>query len=186
MEALALAFEAHEGQKRKISGAPYFVHLLDVVRLLMESGASEDVVVAGALHDVLEDTRMPATGILQRFGEEVLDLVVSCTEPGNTPGASDEELRRTWRSRKEHAVEKAARASDDELLLKLADVLANISSLCDDRLVHGEGVWEGFRGGKQGNEWYFSALGDIFSSRDLPRALVLRYRQRLEELFPRK
>ena len=55
--ALTLACDLHQGQKRKCNQAPYFVHILDVARLLMaEPTATEETIVAGILHDKLEDT----------------------------------------------------------------------------------------------------------------------------------
>lgn len=56
--ALITAYDLHQGQERKCSNqAPYFVHILDVAgHLMAEPTATEDVIIAGILHDTLEDT----------------------------------------------------------------------------------------------------------------------------------
>ena len=54
--AIRFASYAHQDEFRKGTTIPYIVHPLDVVSILMKNGASEDLVIAGVLHDVLEDT----------------------------------------------------------------------------------------------------------------------------------
>ena len=67
--ALMTAFECHKSQIRKAGGASYIVHILDVARILLsEPGVSEDVVVAGILHDTLEDTPYTAKQFEQEIG----------------------------------------------------------------------------------------------------------------------
>jgi (p)ppGpp synthase/HD superfamily hydrolase len=57
IRALSVVTEYHSGQPHKAGGAPCLLHVLDVIRLLLaESGISEDVVIAGILHDTLEDS----------------------------------------------------------------------------------------------------------------------------------
>ena len=56
-KALEIAFECHKGQKRKGNNSPYIVHILDVAKLLLsEPSATENINIAGILHDALEDT----------------------------------------------------------------------------------------------------------------------------------
>ena len=82
--ALQLALEAHAGQTRNGRHGewrrPYFVHPVQVAAKLSEWGASDETLFAAALlHDVLEDTSVPAQTIRQQFGDAVLRLVEELT-----------------------------------------------------------------------------------------------------------
>lgn len=84
---IRFAIDAHRGQKRKGTKTPYIVHPLEVAMILQQDGATEAVVYAGLLHDVLEDTDKGEEDIMELFGEnekmarEVLEIVKGVTEP---------------------------------------------------------------------------------------------------------
>ncbi|MBN1274746.1 bifunctional (p)ppGpp synthetase/guanosine-3',5'-bis(diphosphate) 3'-pyrophosphohydrolase [Candidatus Woesearchaeota archaeon] len=181
-EALAVAFEAHADQRRKASGVPFIVHPLRVAEYLIAEGAEEHVVVAALLHDVLEDTLHPRESV-ERFGPGVLRLVDFCTEPGNEPGLPDEQMIATWNERKEHAIHACEEAQEDELLLKLADALANLSSLRDD-LALGVDVWEHLNAPKEDQAWYYHSLGEAFRERLGHRRLYRLYERAFRDVFP--
>ena len=88
-KALDFAFEAHKEGKRKGTDVPYIVHLHDVMKFLMYEEAPEHVVIAGILHDVLEDTDKTKEDLAQ-FGDEVLKLIEFCSEKGNTIDATNQ------------------------------------------------------------------------------------------------
>lgn len=158
-KALMTAFEYHKGQTRKAGGAPYIVHILDVARILLsEPGVSEDVVIAGILHDTLEDTPYTAEQLEQDFGPYVLSLVQFATEPGKGPTATREEKTRTWRARKERMIQACDRASRDQLLVLIADKLANLGGLRDELHLHGDAVWSSFNASKEDTVWYHCSL----------------------------
>jgi len=73
--ALAYAERLHEGQCRAVDGAPLIVHPIEVAMLLDESGAVDDVIAAGVLHDTLEKTDATAYDIFARFGRRVGNIV---------------------------------------------------------------------------------------------------------------
>lgn len=79
-DALVFAGERHAGQRREADGAPYVSHPLEVASLLDEAGCSDEVVAAGVLHDVLEDSDTEPAELEERFGEPVARLVRSLTE----------------------------------------------------------------------------------------------------------
>jgi (p)ppGpp synthase/HD superfamily hydrolase len=89
--ALDLAAELHAGQRRDSDGAPFILHPLEVASLLSNTGWPEQVVAAGVLHDVLEDTDTSAKVLEARFGREVAALVAAVTED---PGIGDYEERK--------------------------------------------------------------------------------------------
>jgi (p)ppGpp synthase/HD superfamily hydrolase len=78
--ALAFADERHAGQQRKIDGAPFVTHPVEVACLLHEAGYGDDVVAAGVLHDVLEDTTAERADLEESFGPEVARLVAALTD----------------------------------------------------------------------------------------------------------
>jgi (p)ppGpp synthase/HD superfamily hydrolase len=157
--ALMTAFECHTGQIRKAGGAPYIVHILDVARILLaEPGVSEDVVIAGILHDTLEDTSYTPQQLEHDFGPHILSLVQFATETEKDPAMTKEEKTRTWRARKEHTIEACAHASRDQLLVLIADKLSNLASLQEELHLRGDAVWTAFNATKEDTTWYHRAL----------------------------
>src|SRR5690606_17487759 len=77
--AIDFATEAHQGQKRK-SGEPYIVHPLSVANVLIEWGMDIDSVLAGVLHDTVEDTKVTLDDIENLFGRNVAFLVDGVTK----------------------------------------------------------------------------------------------------------
>jgi (p)ppGpp synthase/HD superfamily hydrolase len=67
-EAIEFGARAHAGKYRKGTEVPYIVHPLGVMKILVEHGASEDLVVAGILHDTVEDTYVTLEDIRNSFG----------------------------------------------------------------------------------------------------------------------
>jgi (p)ppGpp synthase/HD superfamily hydrolase len=79
-DALAFAALRHEGQTRDTDDVPFVTHPVEVACLLHEAGYSDEVVAAGVLHDVLEDTDVERPELEERFGPEVAALVAAVTE----------------------------------------------------------------------------------------------------------
>ncbi|MCD6229945.1 MAG: bifunctional (p)ppGpp synthetase/guanosine-3',5'-bis(diphosphate) 3'-pyrophosphohydrolase [Candidatus Diapherotrites archaeon] len=163
-KALSTAYEAHKGQARKITDCPYFVHILDVAKYLMYETKNETVIVAGILHDTLEDTAYSETDLLNDFGPDVLELVRFCTEPGNTPDASDAEQKASWKQRKTHSIQNIKNGTEEQLLIFLADKHANLSSIKED-LINGTDVWSEFNAPKDEIEWYYTSIRDEMTNK---------------------
>jgi (p)ppGpp synthase/HD superfamily hydrolase len=79
-DALNFAASRHAGQMREGNGAPFVTHPVEVACLLHEAGYSDDVVAAGVLHDVLEDTDASPAELEERFGPRVAELVTAVTD----------------------------------------------------------------------------------------------------------
>ncbi len=183
-KALMTAYECHRGQTRKLGGAPYIVHILDIARLLLsEPGVSEDVVVAGILHDTLEDTPHTPQQLERDFGPHVLSLVQFATEPGKGPGTSKEEGARTWRARKEHTIQACAHATRDQLLVLIADKLSNLASLQEELHLHGDAVWIAFNASKEDIAWYYRTLRFTVVDKLQDTRLFCLYLQLADEVF---
>ncbi len=89
-KAFDFAFEAHKHQLRK-SGEPYFIHCLEVARILTEMEMDYITVIAGLLHDVVEDTGVTLDEVRDEFGEEVALLVDGVTKISELQFSSLEE-----------------------------------------------------------------------------------------------
>ncbi len=120
--AAMFAAEKHAAQKRKGAAAePYINHLIEVAQLI--AGSSEwldaNLVMAGLLHDTIEDTGTTAEELEQVFGSDIAALVVEMTDDKSLP----KEVRKTLQV--ESAPHKSVRAQ----VIKLADKISNLRSL---------------------------------------------------------
>jgi (p)ppGpp synthase/HD superfamily hydrolase len=79
-DALAFADQRHAGQTRDIDDLPFVTHPVEVACLLHEAGYQDEVVAAGVLHDVLEDTDAERSDLEARFGPRVAELVEAVTD----------------------------------------------------------------------------------------------------------
>jgi catechol 2,3-dioxygenase-like lactoylglutathione lyase family enzyme len=139
-EALRLAASAHRDQKRKGSGLPYISHPVHVAAILERHGFSGDVVIAGLLHDVVEDQDIALTEIETRFGVTVSEIVGVLSERKlDAQGGV-----RPWHIRKAEAVDKIRTGSAAAAAVKAADVLHNAQSILLDLGQVGLEVWQRF------------------------------------------
>lgn len=147
--AIRFAIKAHAGQCRKGTTLPYIEHPMHVGLLLAQAGVRDSVVVAGLLHDTLEDTKYTEDDISCRFGEEVLELVKAASEP---------ERDLPWRERKHHTIEFLSTANKDVKWIALCDKYSNIVAIESDYNRIGEGLWERFNAGYEEQRWYYKSL----------------------------
>lgn len=141
-QAIKFATKTHEvyqKQKRKGKDIPYITHPLTVGLILAATGASEDTIASGILHDTIEDSidekKVTVEMLTERFGANVAELVGSVTEFDKT---------KSWEERKKEAIEHAKLFSHDSLLLKSADVIANNSEMLEDYRQLGDVAFERF------------------------------------------
>ena len=78
-DAYHFILEKHEGQTRK-SGEPYYHHLIEVAYILASLQSGPNTIIAGLLHDVVEDTDVTVEDIKKRWGEEVARIVDALTK----------------------------------------------------------------------------------------------------------
>ena len=151
--AIIYAAKKHEGQVRKGTDIPYIVHPMEVMQILTAAGCEEDVVVAGILHDTVEDTEATIEEISALFGERIAHLVAH----------ESEDKSKTWRERKSATIEHLKNCSDEEALCALADKLSNVRSILADYVLVGEKLWERFNAPKEKIAWYYNGIVDALS-----------------------
>ncbi len=175
-DALAYAVALHDGQRRRLSGAPYVAHLLGVAALVLEHGATEDEAIAALLHDAVEDQGGLATraAIAERFGEPVAALVEGCSDCHTVP-------KPPWRERKERYVAHLRHAPASIRLICAADKLHNARSLLAEYRRLGDAVWEHFHGRRDGTLWFYRNVVDALRAADR-RPLVEELARAVEQL----
>ncbi len=147
-EAIGFAARAHKGQCRKGTDLDYIVHPMEVLQILTAMDAPEEVLVAGILHDTLEDTAVIFEELEENFGAAVAALVASHTE----------DKRKSWKVRKQHTIEILRTADRAEKLLSLADRLANLRSMAADLAREGEQLWDRFNAPRASQAWYSGGM----------------------------
>lgn len=135
--ALETATDAHAGQVRNGSGGmPYIEHPKMVAERLGAAGYADEVLAAGLLHDVVEDSDTTVEELRERFGEEVAALVATL---------SDDEAIESYRERKQEHRQRIEDVDGDALAIYAADKLTNSTTLSEALSREGERVAEEFK-----------------------------------------
>ncbi len=119
-EAVRFAHEWHDGQQRASDDAPFVIHPLEVGVLLHNAGAPDEVVAAGVLHDVIEDTSVSLPEIGRRFGPRVQELVGAVT---------DDETIEDKDERKEASRRRVQAVGQDAAMIFAADKVSKVREL---------------------------------------------------------
>ena len=143
-KAIKFANLVHVGQIRKGKPhEPYIIHPLTVGLILSQAGATEDQIVAGILHDTIEDCdpwgSITKDGIEKEFGSEVARMVNDVTE-------QDKNL--SWVVRKKEALEHVKEMHEDSVMVKSADVLNNMTDQMVDFEKKGDKMFESYNATK--------------------------------------
>ncbi|SFG65519.1 HD domain-containing protein [Oribacterium sp. WCC10] len=158
-EAIIYATVMHQGKVRKFGGKPFILHPLEVAQILSTMTDDEDIITAGILHDIVEDTDGTLSEIEKRFGKRVAFIVSSESEQEYP----DEARSATWQRRKEESLLVLKNSQDIGVkMLWLADKLANIRSLAGYYSEHGEKIWQDLhQSDSDMQNWYYRSIGEM-------------------------
>jgi (p)ppGpp synthase/HD superfamily hydrolase len=158
--AMEYSAQAHRGGTRKGGDIPYIVHPFEVAMILKENSFEDKVVAAGLLHDLLEDTEVTKKDLKDKFGEEILKLVLSASE--KLKGRDE----RSWDIRKKQTINYLNQnAAFVNKAVACADKLSNARSILRDYEEDPENFWQRFSAPKKKQQWYYESL--VESLKDL-------------------
>jgi (p)ppGpp synthase/HD superfamily hydrolase len=177
--ALNLALELHHNQRRKGTEIPYMSHPLAVSALVLEYGGDEEEAVAALLHDAVEDGGGQPTleRIRENFGGRVAEIVDGCSDTSGQSCTCGPD----WYHHKQSYLSRLQQAPEPVRLVLGADKLHNLTAILHDYRCVGDGLWERFKGGRDGVLWYYSSLSEMFM-RHGPRAIGDELKRNLESL----
>ncbi|QDV09390.1 GTP pyrophosphokinase [Planctomycetes bacterium Poly30] len=156
--ALRISMEAHAGQTRKGQLTPYVTHPIHVALLLARAGADDLTLQAALLHDVVEDCEgWTLEGVETLFGAEVARTVCDLTE----------DMRGSWESRKQAALDQVAEMEGRSLAVKTADKLHNMQTLLASLSAapNPSSVWDHFSRGPGPTIGYARQLAEALMTR---------------------
>ena len=155
--ALTYATHIHAHQQRKSTEIPYITHLLGVLSIALEYGATEEEAIGALLHDAGEDAGGEGriADIRLRFGNAVADIVAGCSD-------TLEEHKPDWRTRKEAYIAHLSHTTPSIRFVSCADKLHNARAILRDHYRIGDQVFERFTASKAETLWYYRALTTAF------------------------
>lgn len=172
-EAILFATKAHEGQVRKVNHTAFILHPLAVGCLLADVEEREEVVVAGILHDTVEDTDITLADIKQSFGEYIADLVAGCSE----------NKRLSWQERKEATIDLLEVASEEVCIVTCADKIHNLAVSVQGIKEKGRDFFKPFKKGYEEQKWYYGSIKNVLEKRIPHHPLYAKYAAIFAEAF---
>ena len=152
-KANTLAQELHKKQFRKHTKIPYYEHLAGVAGLIKLGGGNDTQIIAGLLHDSIEDQgdKITIEEIKNLFGSEVATLVMDCTHEDTDEG---------YRVHKQRPMDKIASGNISlySNLVITCDKLYNAESIVRDYVLIGDKLWDRFNGDKSDVVWYYTGM----------------------------
>jgi (p)ppGpp synthase/HD superfamily hydrolase len=165
-KAIKFVAEAHQGHYRKGTNIPYISHLMNVMKILCEIGCNKEVITAGILHDVVEDTSVSIEEVERIFGKRVASIVEGASEPDHIRNGPNG--KGPWRLRKQHTIGFISKeATLEQLLVLCADKVDNTEAIRHDFILKGEKLWERFNAPKGDQQWYYTSIAAAFEQRSI-------------------
>ncbi|MEI8096532.1 MAG: HD domain-containing protein, partial [Candidatus Moraniibacteriota bacterium] len=143
------------------------IHPYAVAFLLAHYSNDEDVIIAGLLHDTLEDVpHYTEENLREEFGDRVCSIVKEVTE-NYTQEEKEFPHKRSasWLTRKEGYLAGLRDDSKEALLIAAADKIHNMRSFLDEYATHGDAIWEQFRTVEEKMLWFYGEATNIIEER---------------------
>lgn len=178
-KAKLFAIRAHMGQVRKSEpDKPMIMHPIGVGQLLESFGYDDNVVAAGYLHDVVEDTKYTIEDIEKEFDSDIASLVMGASEP-------DKSL--SWEKRKKHTIEETKKLSLRNKLVICADKINNLEDLFLKFEKSGERDFSAFKRGEEQQIWYYTSIYEsLITGEDKELPIFVRLKDILDKVFYKK
>jgi len=175
-EACEFAVEAHRGQIRKSDPEkPMIIHPINVANILKEYGFDDEVVAAGFLHDVVEDTKYEISDIEEKFGSNVASLVMGATEP-------DKSL--SWEERKTQTIERVKNLDLRHKALICADKISNLEDFRIVSEIKGDYDFSAFNRGFDSQKWYnVEIYNSLILNEDETLPMFVRFKELIDYVF---
>lgn len=171
-KALEFAINAHKGQIRKNEpDKPMIIHPIGVGNILKEYGYEENVVAAGYLHDVVEDTKYTIEDIEKNFGSYIAALVESASEP-------DKSL--SWEERKTHTIKLIKTLPIRNKVVIAADKISNLEDLKIKFQKTETRDFSLFKRGEKLQKWYYTSVYESLINNENPNLPIFK---RLKEVI---
>lgn len=178
-KAKLFAINAHMGQVRKSDpDKPMIIHPISVGQLLESLGYDDNVVSAGYLHDVVEDTKYTIIDIEKEFGYDIASLVMDASEP-------DKKL--SWEERKKHTIEKTKNLPLRNKLVIRADKINNLGDLFLKFEKSGIRDFSAFKKGENEQKWYYTSIYEsLITNEDKNLPIFIKLKDILDKVFYQK
>lgn len=175
-KAKTFAIIAHKGQIRKSDKEkPMIIHPIDVANILEEYHFDDNVISAGYLHDVLEDTQYTKEDILKEFNEDILSLVLGDTEP-------DKSL--SWEERKEYTINNIKELDIRHKSIVCADKISNLEDMRIIFETKGEKDFSAFKRGYEKQKWYYTEVyNSLIENEDKNNEMFKRLKVLIDDVF---
>lgn len=160
-EAIKLASHLHRHQTRKDThNTPYVSHLFSVAMILTSVTDDEDVIIAGLMHDSLEDVPSYTYDMLSTdCGARVADIVLHVTEPLDANKPDNEQL--PWLTRKEKYMETLRFGGKESAMVSAADKIHNTESFIIDAGESGDAFTSRFTSSLRNKLWFHEQVLEI-------------------------
>lgn len=157
------------GELRRDGVTPLAEHSLFVGRKIKEWTNDENLIVAGILHDTIEDTSYTFNELENDFGSRVRELVAYMTEINH----SNNSATSSWEERKQDFLNRLAAFPEEILILSAADKIHNLLSLTEEIKKEGDAIWQRYHSPRERQFWYLGECHRIFNDRLPPGSPAL-------------
>ena len=175
-KAKSFAIAAHIGQIRKSDKEkPKIIHPINVANILQEYNFDNNVIAAGYLHDVIEDTNYTKEDLLKSFGEDVVSLVL---------GATEEDKSLSWEERKQETITKVKTLDLRHKAVVCADKISNLEDLRIIFEINEKKDFSAFKRGFDKQKWYYTGVYDsLIYNEDKKNDMFVRLKLLIDYIF---